>query len=293
MDELATRADVSVDTIRFYQARGLLPPPRRQGRVAYYDGEHLGRLGQIRQLRQAGLTLATIRRLVDGELDAADQALATALSAGAGGQDEAGPPVPGGASPAGDGARPEADLLTLEELAERTGIPEALLRSVEREGLLVPRILGGRPRYTEDDVAVARAGLRLLEVGLPLPDVLELARRHHEATRATAEQAVALFDAHVRQPMRNAEMRDEERAAGLVQAFLELLPATVTLVSHHFRRTLLAVAQEHIEQVGDEAEVDAVRSEAARWHEGAGAVPPARTLGAGAPPAAAGAARAR
>ena len=34
VEELARRADASVDTIRFYQKRGLLMPPRREGRVA-------------------------------------------------------------------------------------------------------------------------------------------------------------------------------------------------------------------------------------------------------------------
>ncbi|MDQ3981976.1 MAG: MerR family DNA-binding transcriptional regulator, partial [Actinomycetota bacterium] len=29
VDELAARAGVSVDTVRFYQARGLLPQPER------------------------------------------------------------------------------------------------------------------------------------------------------------------------------------------------------------------------------------------------------------------------
>jgi hypothetical protein len=35
----------------------------------------------------------------------------------------------------------------------------------------------------------------------------------------------------------------------LVEAFEKVLPATVAIVTHHFRRTLLAVAQEHLERV--------------------------------------------
>ncbi|MGH9074678.1 MAG: MerR family transcriptional regulator, partial [Acidimicrobiales bacterium] len=62
VDQLAARAEVSVDTIRFYQARGLLPPPRRQGRVAWYDVTHLERLDRIRRLQEQGLSLATIHR---------------------------------------------------------------------------------------------------------------------------------------------------------------------------------------------------------------------------------------
>jgi hypothetical protein len=33
VEELSRRADVSVDTIRFYQKRQLLPPPEREGRI--------------------------------------------------------------------------------------------------------------------------------------------------------------------------------------------------------------------------------------------------------------------
>ncbi|HEX2039309.1 MAG TPA: MerR family transcriptional regulator [Acidimicrobiales bacterium] len=237
VDQLAEAADVSVDTVRFYQAKGLLPPPRREGRVAWYSDEHVERLDRIRRLQGRGLTLATIGRLLAGELDGADEALVTALAE----------PAAGGES------------LTIAELAERSGIPLALLQSLEREGLLVP---GRNGCYTVDDVAVAKAGLRLLEHGLPLPELLELARRHHAAMREVAERAVELFDAHVRRPLRTLGLPEEEAAARLVAAFEELLPATTRLVAHHFTRTLLAVAQEHIERVGVPAELAAVEQAA-------------------------------
>lgn len=241
VETLAAKADVSVDTVRFYQSRGLLPPPRRVGRVAWYGEEHLERLARIRRLQARGLTLATIARLLAGELDAADEALVTAVAS-----DD-------------DGAS-----FTIEELAERTGIPLGLVQAVVKEGLLVPRRSGGVDRFTSADVAAGAAGLRLLEAGLPLPEVLELARRHHEAMRAVAERAVELFDVHVRHPLRASGLPDDEAAARLVEAFTTLLPATTELVTHHFQRTLLDVAQEHIERVGGDAELAAVEREAAR-----------------------------
>ena len=243
VEQLAAAAGVSVDTVRFYQSRGLLDAPRREGRVAVYDDGHLERLGRIKELQGKGLTLATIKRLVAGELDAADEALVTAVGAE---------------------VEDEGEPMTVEQLATASGIPLPLVQAVEREGLLVPRRVDGQPSYTRADVEVARAGLKLLEAGLPLPEVLDLARQHHAAMRAVAERAVELFDTHVREPLRNAGLEDEAAAARLVEAFNTLLPATTALVTHHFRRVLLDVAQEHIEHVGGEAELAAVHEEARR-----------------------------
>jgi hypothetical protein len=95
-------------------------------------------------------------------------------------------------------------------------------------------------------VAVVQAGLKLLESGFPLSDLLALAREHNAATHNVAEQAVALFDRHVRVPLRASDLSDDEKARQLVDAFRTLLPAVTALVEHHFRRVLLEVAQEHL-----------------------------------------------
>ena len=97
-----------------------------------------------------------------------------------------------------------------------------------------------------------------------MPELLALARRHHEATRETAESAVAMFDTYVREPLRAADLSDDERADRLVEAFRVLLPSVTALVAHHFRRVLLEVAQEHLESVGDSAELEAANAEASR-----------------------------
>lgn len=250
VEQLAAAAEVSVDTVRYYQARGLLPPPRRQGRVGWYGPEHLARLARVRDLARRGLSLATIGRVLRGELDSADEALAAAVS-------EA---VSDGASDTSDVPDVPADSFGIEELSRRSGIPLALLQAVAREGLLVPRRHDGEDRYTAADVEIAAAGLRLLEAGLPLPEVMDLARRHDAAMRDVAERAVTLFDDHVRQRLRVSGVSPEEAAQKLVAAFETLLPATMALVGHHFQRTLLAVALAHIERVGDEPELAAVRS---------------------------------
>ena len=159
VDELAARCGMSIDTIRFYQSGGLLPPPQREGRIAWYTQEHLERLRRIRQLKTKGFTLASIRRLLDGELDHVDEALVEAVV---------------GADPGGH----EEEFLSLEELADRVGVAPTILQAIERENLLVPRLHDGVPVFTASDATAAKAGLTFFETGLPLTDLLELAHQY-------------------------------------------------------------------------------------------------------------------
>jgi len=230
VEQLAAACDVSVDTVRYYQSRGLLPQPEREGRVAWYGDEHEARIREIRTLQAKGLTLAAIRRVVTGELGSADADLAAAVTAARG---ESGP---------------ETELLDLDAFAARSGVPASLIQAVEREGIRFGRVVEGEARYTAGDIELVRTALRLLEFGLPLPDLLGLARDADAAMRGLAERAVELFDEHVRKPIRDTAGDDEVAAAQMVEAFGELLPAVTQLVSHHFRRVLLETAEEHIEE---------------------------------------------
>lgn len=68
---LAKAAGVGVETVRYYQRRGLLPEPARPpGEVRRYGEEELKRLRFIRFAQAAGFTLAEIKELLD--LDASD-----------------------------------------------------------------------------------------------------------------------------------------------------------------------------------------------------------------------------
>jgi len=64
VDELARRADVPVRTIREYQTLGLVPPPRKAGRVGLYGQSHLRRLQLIARLQDRGYSLAGIGDLL-------------------------------------------------------------------------------------------------------------------------------------------------------------------------------------------------------------------------------------
>lgn len=77
---LAKSAGVGVETVRYYQRRGLLPEPARPpGEVRRYGEEDLKRLRFIRSAQAAGFTLNEIGELL--ALDAADdRARARALA---------------------------------------------------------------------------------------------------------------------------------------------------------------------------------------------------------------------
>ena len=61
---LARHGGVGVETIRYYQRRGLLPTPRRGGSVRRYDEEALKRLRFIRSAQAAGFTLEQVGELL-------------------------------------------------------------------------------------------------------------------------------------------------------------------------------------------------------------------------------------
>lgn len=61
---LAAAGDVGVETIRFYQRRGLLQMPPREAGIRRYGREDVRRLRFIRQAQAAGFTLEEIRELL-------------------------------------------------------------------------------------------------------------------------------------------------------------------------------------------------------------------------------------
>lgn len=160
----------------------------------------------------------------DSDQDPTDAALVHALAG----------PVPGESS--------DDEALTREELAAAADLPVELLEALEREGLLIPRTSAGDARYSTADIEALRAGLALLEAGVPLDELLGLARRHDSAMRAIADEAVELFVRFVRDPIHGSTDSDAEASTRLVTAFRDMLPATGTIVAHHFRRMLLNAA---------------------------------------------------
>lgn len=68
--KFAAAGCVGVETIRFYQRKGLLDAPVRESGIRRYGFEDVRRLRFIRQAQAAGFTLEEIKRLLD--MDATD-----------------------------------------------------------------------------------------------------------------------------------------------------------------------------------------------------------------------------
>jgi DNA-binding transcriptional MerR regulator len=224
IEQLGQAAGVAVDTIRFYQGKGLLEAPRREGRITWYSETHLARLRRIRSLQERGFSLGVIRRFLVGELEPSDEALVEVITAPA--------------APA---------TLSIAELAGRSGVAAPFLRQFETAGLLRPIATENGPRFPAEDLEILAAGLRLVGAGVPLSELIDLATRHAAGVEATATEAVALFDNHVRGRIQAAGGEPVEVERELLSTFKDLLEASSLLVRAHFERVLLRAAREHIE----------------------------------------------
>lgn len=236
VSKLAEAAGVGVDTVRFYQSRGLIPAPTRRGRFAIYDERHLERIRKIRSLLEAGFSLAQIRELLGSDASAA--------------ADE---PDRGGRGAEANRSLLDAlavrsvggGTLTRTELAAETGFPEPLILAAVQSGLLVPVEIRGQERFARSDLEMIRGALDLLSMGLPLDRLLELAAEHAAHVDRLAEKAIDLFDDSVRKPRGD----DDE---GVRQVFDRMLPRATEIVALHFQRAVVARALARLRARGEE-----------------------------------------
>ncbi|MFB7270634.1 MerR family transcriptional regulator [Streptomyces sp. NPDC056244] len=196
MEELAREAGITVRTVRFYRERGLIRPPRREGRIAWYDDHHLARLRTIAALLERGHTLNGI----------AD--LATAFESGRDVGEVLGLGIPTEETPV---------RLSPEELAdhfegEATG-----------ENLAAALSLGYLATDGDEIVHISRrlldASAALVRAGVPLATILETARRVRVHAEALADLFATVLAAHITAPD-TAKLRP--LAKGVVEAELSM-----------------------------------------------------------------------
>jgi MerR family redox-sensitive transcriptional activator SoxR len=64
--EVARRSGLRASAIRYYEALGLLPKPRRTGGRRRYDDDVLKRLAMVRFAKHVGFSMEEVKLLLDG-----------------------------------------------------------------------------------------------------------------------------------------------------------------------------------------------------------------------------------
>ena len=137
--------------------------------------------------------------------------------------------------------------LDLEQLAEASGLSVALLEALDRLGFLIPQQTHPHRRYDPADADALKAGMVLLESGVPLDELLSVAQQMDDAMRPIAARAVEVFARFVRDSVEFTAGSEDEASQRMVEAYRSMLDATEELVAGHFRRVLLRTARDTLE----------------------------------------------
>lgn len=203
VEQLASRVGMSVRTVRFYSGRGLIPPPRREGRNGYYGPDHIARLELVRELQAHGFTLSAI----EGYLER----------------------IPANASPQDVALHRTllAPWLTdLPESLQRAELEKRAGRSLDDDDLETLIALGVVEPTPDDDVfRVAPShlglGVEMLALGMPREAAAAAHQVFSEHGRAVAEEITAIFRELV-WPHYRASGESPEAITAMVERFKPL-----------------------------------------------------------------------
>lgn len=228
IDELSRRSGVTSRNIRAYQTRGLLPPPRMEGRVGYYDDAHLERLRYVASLQDRGFSLAAIQCLLEAweEGRGLTEVLGFEEVLTAPWTDE----------------KPERVSLDrlLEMFPEAVEDPSLLERSLEL-GLLVP----AGDEFEAPSPRLLRVGAELVTAGIPLAAALDEYERLAADAARIAGRFVELFEAHVWEPFAAAGL-PPDRLGQVTESLQRVRPLATTAMeatlAHAMERAVAASA---------------------------------------------------
>ncbi|HEX6310262.1 MAG TPA: MerR family transcriptional regulator [Acidimicrobiia bacterium] len=218
IDDLAHRAGVTVDTIRYYQREGLLPPAERSGRTKLYGHEHLRRLEQIRELQSRRFSLAAIRALLDSERPGLVEG------------------VFGG----------ESASYTFDDLVEKTDIDRTLAGRLREAGFLRDPAAFGRDAYDGADLDVVDAFAELAQAGLRDDVLVEIASIYAGGVEAMQRQVLEVFEGK-RGPTWEPDELEAFQLASAARAG-SLFPLVSRLVGYTHYRTLQRLTLDAIEE---------------------------------------------
>ena len=165
IDELAQKAGLTVDTIRYYAREGLLTAPERSGRHKLYGPEHLDRLARIRELQSQKFSLAAIKAILDVDRPGLEGLFATA-----------------------------GHTYDFDTLVTRSGLDPELVARLREVGLLADPAALGHEAYDDNDLGLLRAVAELQDIGMTeeiLVSLGEIYVRHFRALQADVHAMLA------------------------------------------------------------------------------------------------------
>jgi DNA-binding transcriptional MerR regulator len=238
IDELASRTQLPVRTLREYHSMRLLPAPERRGRVGVYGAQHVERLELIGRLQRRGYSLAGIKDLLAAW--AAGEGLTTLL---------------GVDSPAA--ALDETPLrITSAELRDRLPVlPVAALGQAVDAGLLVPL---GEERFLVRSPALLALVADGVRAGVPIAALLEVIAVLTGGLGALANELAERVVEQIAPPL--AAAGDADQLQSLLQRWrVLLLQGVASIVADRMGSALLAKAGSG--QGGDQlrAAIDRIR----------------------------------
>lgn len=241
IDELARLAGSTVRNIRAYQDRGLLPPPRLQGRVGLYDDAHLARLRLVGKLLARGYTFAIIKDLLTawetgkdvGDVLGLEKVLTDPWS------DE----IPGTAT--------YAELVGI----FGSGLDEAEAARLRDRTVEIGLIEPDGAAYRVPSPRLLHVGAELVAAGVPLDAVLDIAERIRDDCDAIAGRFVGLVQEHVFDRLETGPVPDGKEAAEVAAVVRRMRPLVKMVVDPFIARAMETRVQEalgeHLETVRD------------------------------------------
>ena len=214
VDELASATGMTVRTTRYYAGLGLLPPPSRHGRIAYYTEAHRARLELIRALQDHGFTLSAIEKYLarvpaDASVEdlALQRAMLTAWGAG------------------------RRESMSRRQLEARAG--RAL--SEEEIGRLVTIFALHREGDRYEPLPPFDVALKLMDLDIPVESLEEASLAIGTHMDALADELTHILRTKVLIPFRGQQHTDADKAA-FEQTMSRLRQLTLEAVVTGFQR---------------------------------------------------------
>lgn len=215
IDELALAGGMTVRTTRYYASLGLLPPPIRRGRLAYYSDVHLARLELVRALQDHGFTLAAIEKYIkripeDASVEdlAMQRAMLTSWAPG------------------------PREELTRRQLEKRAG---RKLGDDQLERLVLTGAVARTPEGSYELLPAFGVGVQMLDMDIPVDSIVAASEAITRHMDALADELTDILHTRVLEPYRRTKFAEVD-AAKVESTMAKLRQLTLEAVVSGFQR---------------------------------------------------------